>query len=229
MSALRALRDLELDAASVKVVMEQIESGAFTTAWLAADILGERRITAAVEPLRRALSSGDPLLAGKAMVNLVRIGDAESYAEIRRRFQTAEQVRVIMYGSKAIADMGMVEDVPMLLEKACTAALPQAVQDEVLISAARLCGAEDHYYSLIRRHGTNVDAAMHAAARDLPSFRDAWGRGDRCEALTVLERIASPADGCGEALASFLEQVDPACVDSRAALCLLVLAGAARV
>ncbi len=246
MSALRALRNLEMDHSSVKLVMEQIDAGAFTTGWLAADILGEQRVTAAVAPLRRALQSDDPFLAGKAMVNLVRIGDSESYDEIRRRFRAAEQVRVIIYGSKAIAAMQQVSDLPVLLEKACRADIPEAVKDEVLISAARLCGAEDRYYRLIRTHKNDPDAALESKAKDTPKFWQAWCGGEHGRALSALReqlplrsleqvegsdeddpggREASQEDSaaCGQAVASFLAGADGECVDARTALCLLVL------
>lgn len=220
MSALRALRNLDMDAQSLKVVQDQLETGEFTTAWLAADILGERGIRAATEPLRRSLYSDDPMLQGKAMVNLVRLGDEGRYPEIRTIFREVEHVRVIMYGSKAIARMGEIEDIPLILAKACNTILPGPVHDELMIAAATICGVGDAYYRLIRLHrhdaeealaagtaeilegqsgGTagrgrgarNAEGSTDSAAAAVSAFFEAWKRGDHAGALWQLRHYLS--------------------------------------
>lgn len=233
MQALRALRTLHMDRESLNVVVEQIDSGVFTTAWLAADMLGERGVAEAIGPLRRALDSADPFLVGKAMVNLVRLGDSESYDRIRRQFREAEHVRVVMYGGKAIARMGDMADLQLLLHKACGPGLPAAVRDEVLIGAASLCGVEDRYYRLIRTHRDQPDAALSTLLGELddPTWTDfaaVWGEGKPKRAVRLLADAAARADArCSGALTRFLEEVKPAGVDARAALCVVLLATSA--
>ncbi len=252
MQALRALRHLDMDEESVEVVMEQLRTGAFTTAWLAADILGERGITEAIPALRGALDSEDPLLVGKAMVNLVRLGDAESFDAIRERFAAAGHVRAIMYGSKAIARIGRPADLRLLLDKVCATRLPDPVKDEVLIGAATLWGAEERYYRLIRRYQDDPAAALVAAVDGLDleevalpraalsrpaseaapkgassgrAFLEAWQAGDRRGALDALQSLVRAREGeCAQHLAGFLQTACADEVDERTALCLYLLA-----
>jgi HEAT repeat protein len=196
-------------------------------------MLGERGVAEAIGPLRAALDSADPFLVGKAMVNLVRLGDSESYDRIRRQFRESEHVRVLMYGGKAIARMGDLEDLQLLLHKACDPGLPAAVKDEVLIGAASLCGAEDRYYRLIRTHRDQPDEALSTVLRELDDptwaeFAATWGEGKPKRAVRLLQEAAARADvQCSGALTRFLEEVKPACVDARAALCVVLLATSA--
>ncbi len=159
MAALRALRRIRMDAESRRVVAEQLDKGPFTTAALAADILGEHGIRAAVPRLRSCLDSPDPLLVGRAMVNLVRLRDKTSYNAARDLLREATEPALILHGSKAIAligdvgDVRDVRDVPLLLDAAHVENLPAAVVDEVLISCARLCGIEDEFYEELYANG----------------------------------------------------------------------------
>ncbi|MFW5728446.1 MAG: hypothetical protein ACOCYG_02180, partial [Spirochaetota bacterium] len=193
-----------------------------------------------------------PLLGGKAMVNLVRLGDAESFDAIRERFAAAGHVRAIMYGSKAIARIGRPADLRLLLDKVCATRLPDPVKDEVLIGAATLWGAEERYYRLIRRYQDDPAAALVAAVDGLDleevalpraalsrpaseaapkgassgrAFLEAWQAGDRRGALDALQSLVRAREGeCAQHLAGFLQTACADEVDERTALCLYLLA-----
>ena len=209
MSALRALRRISIDGESKRVVAEQLEKGPFTTGPLAADILGEHGIQDAVPQLRASLDSPDALLVGRAMVNLVRLADEPSYEAGRALLRRASDPALILHGSKAIASIGDIGDVPLLLDLAHSDHLPAAVINEVLISCARLCGIEDAYYKELHTNDNppcdraGIESRLSRATGEGAAAAREWleARGDRDvdpRALLLLELVASRATPPGE-------------------------------
>jgi MFS family permease len=78
--ALQALVDLPLDREAVQALISEVKNHSYTTAYLAADILGSRKIVQGVPVLRKSLESSDFFLQGKSMVALARLEDRPSIA-----------------------------------------------------------------------------------------------------------------------------------------------------
>jgi hypothetical protein len=119
----------------------------FTTAHLAADILGKQGVEEAKEALRQALQSRDFFLCGKSMVALARIGDKESIAEIQAILEKTANPRLIIHAATALEifqDIGSTELLLRKMEKR----ISDLVRDEIILALAGIWRMADWFYPL---------------------------------------------------------------------------------
>jgi len=159
--ALRALRQIDFGNATEKALKEELKRGEHTTAWHAAEILGEHGAKDATSDLRACLSSEDVLLRGKSMVALVRLDDRDSVPEIVRQFQESSNPRIVVYGSQALIELKDPAYISVLLEKVLEEELPEAVKDQVYMSLAVLCGVPKTFYSFLREYKHDRHEGIH--------------------------------------------------------------------
>ncbi len=152
--ALRSLRNMPPSLAITEALITEVEEHEFTTAHMAAEILGDRRCREASAALRQALRSEDFMLCGKAMVALAQIGDRASFDEIRRTFAASANPRVLIHGAKALAHYGDPRVVADLLERLESDTAP-LVRDEIVLAVADLLGMGDWFY---RRYVAFLDS-----------------------------------------------------------------------
>lgn len=143
--ALSAFKTVPLDESATRAVMAEVKNHPYTTAYMAAEILGERRVVEAIRPLRQVLSSRDYFLAGKAMVALARIGDTESVPRIHGIVEKTKNPRLIIYGSKALEILSAGGSVPMLVQKLETRTSP-FVRDEIILAIAGILRFGDWFF-----------------------------------------------------------------------------------
>jgi len=143
--ALQALADLPLDQEAVQALISEVKNHSYTTAYLAADILGSRKIVQGVPVLRKSLESNDFFLQGKSMVALSRLGDRPSIAAIRENLSATTNPRVIIHGASALELFRDVESIPVLLSKLGTKMRPY-VRDEIILSLAGILGFGEWFY-----------------------------------------------------------------------------------
>src|SRR6056297_46849 len=159
--AMHALREINFGKKTAEALIEEIGQGEFTSAWVAAEILGEQHFEAAVPALQNALHSDDPFLVGKSMVALVRLGDQASYPRILEIFRRADNPRIIIHGANAIVEMGERRRITDLLQRLTTPGLPGAALDELLTALATLCGCEREFYRFLREYNRDPAEAEH--------------------------------------------------------------------
>ena len=143
--ALQALTDLPLDDTAIQALISEVKNHAFTTAYLAAEIMGERSLNQGIPALRNSLDTQDFFLQGKAMVALARLQDKESYAKIRAKLRDTTNPRVIIHGATALELVRDVEAIPLLLEKIGMKMQPY-VRDELILALAGILGFGDWFY-----------------------------------------------------------------------------------
>jgi MFS family permease len=158
--ALSAFKAVPLDEPARKAVMAEVKNHPYTTAYMAAEILGERRVHQALKPLRQVLSSRDYFLAGKAMVALARIGDVESRARIHGIVEKTKNPRLIIYGSKALEILTATDSVSMLVRKLETRTSP-FVRDEIILAIAGILRFGDWFFPHYSRF---VEKSLNAVA-----------------------------------------------------------------
>lgn len=167
--ALRALGRISFGKESEKAIIRELKGGEYTTAWIAAEILGEHRIARAIPLLRDGLSSEDPFLQGKCMVALVRLEDRESYEGIVELFESSENPRIVIHGANALARMEDGDRLFRLLRKSIDPGLPAAAVDEVLTAAATTVGEGVRFYRFLQRYNQDREAGVEVLLPDLTS------------------------------------------------------------
>jgi MFS family permease len=150
--ALQSLRHIDFGEKTVQALIYELQRGQFTSAWVAADILGEHGIKDAVPELRKKLTSSDPFLKGKCMVALTRLQDTASYPDIVKIFINHTNPRVAIHGAHALVEMNEKAHIGLLLEKACMENIQEEVLNEILISLATLCDAGELFYQFLREY-----------------------------------------------------------------------------
>ncbi len=145
--ALTTLSSLPLDEAAVQALLSEVKNHAFTTASLAADILGRRGIRQAIPVLRRSLSSRDFFLGGKAMVALAQLGDRESLEPIRSILRKSSNPRLIIHAAQALEIFLAAGAVPDILHKLEGKTRPY-LRDELMLSVAGILGLGAWFYPI---------------------------------------------------------------------------------
>lgn len=166
LQALRALLHIHIGDETADAITRELETGEYTTAPLAAEVLGLHGVSRGIPALRNALDSPDPYLRGAAMAALARLDDRSSYDRIRRIFSEAENPRVIIHGAQALAAIQDPADIAILLTKTLEP-LSEPVLDELLTAAAILTGCADRFYHLAAEYARSRE---HAVAYLLSSF-----------------------------------------------------------
>jgi HEAT repeat protein len=158
--ALQALRQINFGKKTAAEFIRELQHGEFTTAWVAAEILGEKGVTEAIPELRKGLESSDQFLRGKCMVALVRLEDRETYETIRQIFRNDTNPRIIIHGANALVGMGERSSVGLILERTSDPEVKGTVYDEILTAVATMCGCGERVYRFLREYNTDREEAM---------------------------------------------------------------------
>ena len=173
--ALQTLSTLPIDEQAVQTLISEVKNHPFTTAYMAADILGKRGIAKAVPVLRRALHSPDYFLAGKSMVSLALLGDRASVPTISNLIRGTTNPRLLIHGASALEILREPQGVPLLLGHLSHKSQPY-VRDEIILSLAGIVGMGEWFYpryaAFLERAGSGIsllqDAMASGAAPRIP-------------------------------------------------------------
>ncbi len=235
--ALQALNQIDISPQTAERIIRELDQGEFTTAHLAAELLGDHGVTEAIPHLRKALRSRDIFLQGKTMLALVRLRDEASYPEIISIFRESENPRIIIYGARAISLMGKRENIAILLEKIQQNQLPEHVVDEILYDACDMVGVGDefyHFFNLFKRSPESGILALRDFVNDqLPrkmatqimSIIDAIEEGhfSREKIIALFNLPELKDDPVISRLKSFVQACTPGKIDEKIILSLLLI------
>jgi len=146
--ALQALETHEPDDRVVEALLHEVKTGEFTTAYLAARILGKYRIHRGIPLLRQSLHSDDYLLAAESMVALARLQDTHSKGKIEALLRLARNPFLIIHGAEGLKIFQDPASISLLLEIAERSELPDSVRNHVILGIAGLVGMEDWFYPI---------------------------------------------------------------------------------
>ncbi|HOV37478.1 MAG TPA: hypothetical protein PLG79_02060 [Spirochaetales bacterium] len=144
--ALLALNAHELDDRVLPPLIQEITNNEFTTAYLAARILGMHGIHKAIPQLRAALGSEDYLLCAESMVALARLGDRQSKGKIELFLKVTHNPLLIIYGAEALKLFGDFSSLPVLFEILEKEKLPESARNHIILSIAGLFRMDDWFY-----------------------------------------------------------------------------------
>ncbi|HET7839148.1 MAG TPA: HEAT repeat domain-containing protein [Rectinemataceae bacterium] len=195
--ALEKLRELgdEVEAALVA----EVERQPFTTAYVAARILGKTGRTGAIPCLRRAALAQDYMLQGSAMIALARLGDRDSIGSFEELLERTENPRVRISAAYALELLGSRESVPILIACLRRREVAAFVSDELVLSTAAILGLMPRFYAaytaFLAEEGAGVALLLDAAAEPTaPGLAaETWTLEDYRRALDAI--LADPADG----------------------------------
>jgi hypothetical protein len=149
--ALKGLRFLKtLSPEAEAAIVTHIEAYPHTTAYMAAEIAGEKHIVEAIPALRLSLEFPDVFLQGKSILALARLNDRESFPTIRRLFLESDHPRILIHGAMALARMEDRALVGDILQKFFSTTLPSTIGHELLLVAAEIVDCNDSFYQFIK-------------------------------------------------------------------------------
>jgi HEAT repeat protein len=210
-------------------LIAEVERHPYTTAYVAARILGKAGLVEALPSLRKATDGQDYMLQANAAVALARLGDVGSIGSIEALLEMTDNPRVRISCAYALEVMGSRSSVPAIIGCLRKKDPPPFVSDELVLSAASILGLLPRFYTMyaafLEDEGRGLallgDAAterfgepVSAAEGGGPQKRRAAGRGARGrkagEVAAAAEPVpaASPRKAFDAALASIL--ADPA-------------------
>jgi MFS family permease len=199
LEALLALENMgELGEAATTALVAEVERQPYTTAYLAARILGKScpYPEKALPALKRAASAEDYLLKGSAMVALARLGAHDTIAVIEEALVSSRIPRVRISAAYALEILLSRSSVPALVSCLRREGDPAFVSDELLLSTAAIAGIMPSFYGLYQSFMEDEAAAL-AALGDLASNvlgeADAPERAAYDAALSKL--LAEPPEG----------------------------------
>jgi MFS family permease len=161
--ALRALENLDrLSSSAIDAIIAEMERNPYTTAYVAARIMGKRHCTAAIPALRRGLATDDYMFRGASITALAELGDLESLPAIESLVSSTDNPRLMIAAASAIESFGSVSSVPALVSALKNEAPPPYVFDEIVLAMAGILGGLRGFYMLYSRYSTNPEEGISA-------------------------------------------------------------------
>jgi hypothetical protein len=146
--ALYALQELPSDPRIEEALCRQITEQPFTTAPIAARIVGYRGYSRAIEALRWALGVDDYLLVGESMIALARLGDYESIDAIERIVKTTANPHLLIYGAGALKLFKRTSSVAVLLGVLRRDDVPVYLRDEIIFALSEIFSIQEWMYPM---------------------------------------------------------------------------------
>lgn len=151
MEALLALENLpSLERPILAELEAELRKHPFTTAYIAARILGKSGDAAFIPTLRGALSTDDYLLQGAAVVALARLDDRAARPQIEELLARSENPRVRVQAAYALELLGDRDSLPVLISSLRREDPPANVSDELVLAIASLLGLLGRFYPMYR-------------------------------------------------------------------------------
>jgi hypothetical protein len=149
---------------SPKVVgplIHEVEHHTFTTAYVAARVLGRHGIQEALPVLRKAMNAEDYLLQGTAVLALARIGDVESLPEIEAILMRSVNPRVKISAAYALELFAQESSLAALASSLRQDDPPAFVSDEIVLAMASIMRSMDKFYPL---YSSFIEDNLHGVA-----------------------------------------------------------------
>lgn len=179
--ALRALESIpELDAETIGALIREVRTNVYSTAYVAARILGKQRSDVAIPVLIDSLKEPDYMLQSMAMIALARLGARESIPEIEEVIRSTENPRVRISGAYALELFGSIDSIPSLISCLKAEDRPANVSDELVLAISGILGIDKEFYLLYSEFIDDAKsgvAQLTAHAHDVPLEKErleAW-------------------------------------------------------
>lgn len=176
--ALLALEEVPPDDATVDELLEELHRGEYTTAFIAARILGRHGVRRAIPALEACLDSSDYLLRGNAVYSLAQMLGVDAEQRVLAGLE-GKNPRVALSAAAAARFCPTENVFRKLLVRAARVERVAALRDECLLSAAGLLGADDTFFAA---YGSFEDSPSHSI-ETLKDWAGVRGRGETCDSV----------------------------------------------
>jgi len=146
-----ALRQMPRGNETTHALIRELDRGEFTTAFYAAQMLGEQNAKEAIPALIKKLDSDDNYLKSKTMYALAQMEEKSAYTKIEQIFEKTNNPRLIIHGALALAKIGDPEALKLLLNKAVSD-IPHQVLYEVILAIAEISEIPDSFYKFLKHY-----------------------------------------------------------------------------
>lgn len=149
MEALLALENLEtLEPDVLAALAGEVRRNPYTTAYIAARILGKSGMKEYLPLLKEAFRAEDYILQGTALIAVARLGDMASRSEIESILVGTAIPRVRIQAAYALEILGDSDSVPALVSCLRREDPPAYVSDELVLAVAGILGLMDRFYPM---------------------------------------------------------------------------------
>jgi uncharacterized membrane protein (Fun14 family) len=178
---LMSLEQFGADKKTLRLLIDQVGNNAYTTAHIAARILGNlaksgcctdlRIRQEAEDALAKALDSQDYLLKSKAALALAYFGSDGIWEKVLELLKRNTNPREIIYLIKALEVTGRIEALPYIFEKISYCHYPYII-DDLILSAAGLLQTGSWFYSHYSLYLQHPKEGLNALKGEIPDSAD---------------------------------------------------------
>ncbi|MCL2244010.1 MAG: MFS transporter [Treponema sp.] len=142
-----------------KALIYDIVNNPFTTAYLSARILGDRKIDTAIPLLRELVFSDDYMLAGEAFIALAKMNDKVSRPQIEKIILNTDNPRLKIMGTEALGLFHCYDSIPVLFDLLRGANPPPYLRDEVAMAASSILNTQKKFYRIMIQYAADNSLA----------------------------------------------------------------------
>nr|WP_246226811.1 HEAT repeat domain-containing protein [Entomospira culicis] len=129
-----------------RALLQQLRNHPFSTAHVAARILGQHQISQAIPSLRRAVMSEDYRLKAEAITALGNLKDSSAILLIKRQIYHNNNHYVLVSSIQSLTTLLSVNDMYVLLWPLSWQKVEPTILNESILGAAKLLGILDRFY-----------------------------------------------------------------------------------
>jgi MFS family permease len=215
--ALLSLSQIPFGEKTEEALIREVEYNEFSTASIAASILGEHNCKSAIPALQKALASEDYFLQAECLLALVKLRYNVAYEKIVNIFTQNTNPRVLTLGAIALRRMKTPEAISALFGKLAQNDVQDKVKDEIMLCIAEMTGFADNYYRYLK---TLDDAATEGHTSLLRDYLDSFSENIPPKSISKIREdyskdiidIPSVCNRVCELLSTF--QDDVVCVEA---------------
>ena len=160
--ALQSVASLDrLSGKMREALLSELETGAYSTAALAARLLGQFGVSQAIPRLHETIASSDYRLAGESMLALARLRDPRGQFLISDILVSSSNPFILVRGVQAMEEYGTASSVPILLDLLRNEKLPPHIADEAILSLSDLMGIPKKFYYSFEAYAHDRRRAAH--------------------------------------------------------------------
>jgi hypothetical protein len=210
LEAITALEKLDnLNVNAQEALLDDVKNSPFTTAYISARILGNKKCSASIPVLRELAVSDDYMLAGEAVIALARMKDDEFRPEIEKIIHDTKNPRLKIMCAESLGYYRRAESIPVLLDIYRSDNPPPYLRDEVALALSSIIDTQRQFYKILVRY-RNDRALFTVLAVDEVEYANEYVRskmsGNKKISKDKVDAINSHADSFLKAVQDYVNE-----------------------